>query len=155
MKNRNLLFPIFLVIVPHTLLFIYWIYDIDEKMLSYLFPLLIETVIGISGGFYALKLIRKHQADLTKYFKKMIIAILIAVAFILVGGVIGNQYFFEGNIMGGILGTIVLFGFWVTLAENSIDRKILFFVNPLNYAVLIVIALLIGTAFGPSGPPLL
>ncbi|MBR1529013.1 MAG: hypothetical protein IJ642_06900 [Oscillospiraceae bacterium] len=102
-----------------------------------------------------MKLIRKHQADLTKYFKKMIIAILIAVAFILVGGVIGNQYFFEGNIMGGILGTIVLFGFWVTLAENSIDRKILFFVNPLNYAVLIVIALLIGTAFGPSGPPLL
>lgn len=154
MKKRNLLFPLILVIFPHVALLIYLLYAIDVNEISYTFPAIIETIIGIVGGFYALKMIQKHQSDLTKYFKKILIAVLIAIIFILVCGIL-NDYFFVGCIYGGILGAIVIFGFWITLAENPTDRKILFLINPLNYAILIVIAILICSALSPPSTPFL
>ena len=119
--------------------------------LLWLLPLGLEGIIGILGGIYACKLIQKHDINLIKYFFQAVISVLAETAFILCGNLLYSQYF-EGYVYGGILGAIAIGIFWIMLIKNPADRKILFFINPLNYAFLIVIALLISWKLSPTVP---
>jgi len=120
-KNRNLFYPFILVIFPH--LFLIWWWG--------RFPLfLIEGIAGIFIGIMVQVLILRYKADLTLYFPKIVLSVLVFILWLVVVSRFGIPIPLHAVML---LPAVITSAYWLITIKNPIDKLLLMLINPQNY----------------------